>query len=370
MVKPVVEAAQQRAGRSGFRRRFGGQSAQLRIWIDLDNTPHVTFFRPIIAELRRRGHDTLLTARADGQTLELARLFNLDCAVVGSGRGTRTASKVAMTGARALGLYWLARRYAPDLAVSHGSRALVLAAAAAWVPSVTLYDYEQVSAGLFHRLSRKVMVPACVPAEALSTRRSARERVVQYPGIKEQVYLSDFAPSRGLREQLEIDADAVMVVIRPESETAHYRQRHPRPILDAILRHLGTHPSVVVALVPRSADQQTRLSATLASLGLRFFVPNAIDGRDLICEADLVIGGGGTMTREAAALGVPAYSFFQGRMGAVDAYLAQTGRLVLVPSPDEVARIRVERCCRRDRLADGGRELLAMIVDEICSTAS
>ena len=310
-----------------------------------------------------------LTARAEGHTLALARLFGLECSVVGSVRGRHVAEKIFRTGVRAGALLRLARQHQPDLAVSHGSRSLVLAAAAMGVPSVTLYDYEQVSARIFHRLSRKVMIPECVPVGSLLARGLKCDHLVQYPGIKEQVYLADFRAAHSTRARLGIAADEIMAVIRPESETAHYRRRNPMPLLDVILRHVASHSSTHIVLVPRNAAQGESLSATLKSLGARFQIPEASDGRELIAEADLVIGGGGTMTREAAALGVPAYSFFQGAPGAVDAYLARNGRLVLVSSVDDVNKIRVERTSQKRQLSDAGTDVLGTIVDEICSTA-
>jgi uncharacterized protein len=342
----------------------------LRIWIDFDNTPHVVFFRPIIAELQRRGHQTFLTARADGQILALAELFGFRCSIVGRGRGTRMVSKVTHTGIRALGLLRVVAQHRPDLAVSHGSRALVLAATAASIPSVTLYDYEEVSAGLFHRLSRKVMVPECIPASILTRRGLRASRLVQYPGIKEQVYLADFTPTRCLREQLGVASSAIMVVLRPESDTAHYRRRDRLPILPLVLRHLNSRPDVVVALMPRSGQQQSELTERLRSLGVKYIVPSVVDGRNLVWAADLVVGGGGTMTREAAALGVPAYSFFQGAEGAVDAHLVKEGRLVLIRSAEDVAQIRLERRMAAESMLSNARDVLETVVDEICATAS
>ncbi|MFW5952020.1 MAG: DUF354 domain-containing protein [Gemmatimonadota bacterium] len=339
--------------------------SHLRVWVDLDNAPHAPLFRPIVAALRSRGHHVAVTARRDGQTDVLAHLA-LDAEGVGGWRGRSLPAKVAATAVRAARLSRWLRGRTVDVAVSHGSRPLLLAALARRIPVVTMYDYEGVSAGLFHRFSRTLIVPALVPA-ASGDRVAAR--VVSYEGMKEDLYLSDFEPALDVRGELGIGRDEVLVVLRPESETAHYRARGDSAILDGILDRLGAVEGVRVVLLPRSPDQGRRLTAALERRGVPALVPAPLDGRELVRAADLVIGGGGTMTREAAALGVPAYSYFRGALGAVDRWLSDTGRLTLIRSADAVERIRLERRGEPVCPPASRPRVLEQVVDEICASA-
>lgn len=344
-----------------------GDDRALRVWIDLDNAPHAPFFRPIVAALRDRGCSIVLTARGDGQTPELARHLDLDARVVGGWRGGSVGAKVVATAIRAGKLALMPDLRSVDVAVSHGSRPLLLAAALRRIPAVTMYDYEGVSAGLFHRLSSTLLVPELMPPPSLP---SDRTRLVRYPGLKEEVYLSDFRPDPDVRRRLGVGAEEILVVVRPESETAHYRAEGDSAILETVLDRLAEVEATCVALLPRSAKQGRRIREALESRGVRTLVPVPMDGRDLVWAADLVISGGGTMTREAAVLGVPAYSMFRGSLGAVDRHLAEAGRLVLIRSVEDAEKLRVERSPAGDAarvpLDDALPRLFA---DEICSTA-
>lgn len=338
-----------------------------RVWIDLDNAPHAPFFRPIVAALRERGCPVLLTARG-GQTAQLAHRLDLGATVVGGWRGGSVGTKVVATLLRAAQLARLPALRDVDVAVSHGSRPMLLAAALRRIPAVTMYDYEGVSTGLFHRFSRTLLVPALMPPPPLPAH--GRTRLVRYPGLKEEVYLSDFRPNPETRPALGVGREDILVVVRPESDTAHYRAQPDSAILDTVLDRLAGVENACVALLPRSPDQERRIGEALASRGVRTIVPEPMDGRDLVWAADLVISGGGTMTREAAVLGVPAYSMFRGTLGAVDRHLAESGRLVLVRSAEDAERIRVERSpATGAQRVPSGAELPRLLADEICASA-
>jgi hypothetical protein len=344
-----------------YRRKPAGGTS-LRIWIDLDNTPHPSFFRPIVEELRARGHEVTVTARADGQTVELARIYSMAPRVVGRGRGRSFLTKAVVTLWRALRLSAFGMGRGFDLAVSHGSRPLVLAAWPLRVPVLTLYDYEGVAAGLFHRFSDRILVPDPVVDTIPEARRDG---VVGYPGAKEEVYLADFQPDPTIRERLGVGEDRVLVLLRPEADAAHYHPRDRQPLLEAVADRLATEPRVQVALVPRSAAQEREVGALLDGRGVSWFVPETVDGRQLVWAADLVIGGGGTMTREAAVLGVPACSVFQGPTGAVDRALEAEGRLRLLRRIDDASGIPLARRPAPPTPEAAGRAVLEFVVDEI-----
>lgn len=314
-----------------------------KIWIDLDNSPHVPFFMPIIEGLEKRGYQIFLTARDSYQVCELLRLHRLSCQVVGRHYGKIWILKVLGTGLRAVQLLPLAAKERPDLAVAHGSRAQVLAAAFLGIPSVMMYDYEFSNAIGFLK-PNWVFVPDVIPEERVHQKP---DRVLRYHGLKEDVYVPRLKPDPTVRKLLGVGQDELIVTVRPPATEAHYHNPESEQLLAETLRYLLDEPGVRVVMLPRNENQGTVLRGDWrrAIDEGRIIIPeHAVEGLNLIWNSDLVISGGGTMNREAAALGVPVFSIFRGRMGAVDRYLAKTGRLTLIEKVEDIrTKIVLER---------------------------
>jgi predicted glycosyltransferase len=342
-----------------------------KIWIDLDNSPHVPFFLPIIAELRRRGFPVLLTARDSYQVCELLRFHHVsDCQVVGRHHGKNRLLKMAGTCLRAGMLLPLAYREKPDLAVSHGSRGQLLASAVAGIPVVTLADYEFTSSAGFARPDW-LIVPEVVPDETV---KDARRGVLKYPGLKEDVYVPSLHPDPSVRTELGIDESDIVVTVRPPATEAHYHNPDAEVLLKAVLNRLTQTPLVRVILLPRNKRQESELRGQWADcIEQRKIIipPQVIDGLNLIWFSDLVISGGGTMNREAAALGVPVYSIFRCKIGGVDRYLSNTGRLVLLEQVQDVqTKIVIKRRhASADNLHNTPTPAFVAILDNIVSIA-
>ena len=314
-----------------------------KIWIDLDNTPHVPFFLPIIKELQARGYQVVLTARDSYQVCQLLEFHRLPCQVVGRHWGKSRILKVAGTCIRAAQLMSLAFREKPDVAVAHGSRAQTLSTLVTGIPRISIFDYEFASVmGFLH--PEWAFVPQIIPA---SVEINAKRQVLRYPGIKEDVYIGRLEPNSTLLDQLGLNHSDLIVTVRPPATEAHYHNSEAESLLDAALDLLTGRPDVSVILLPRNERQKTVLQEDWSEwiAKRRIIIPDqAVDGLNLIWFSDLVISGGGTMNREAAALGVPVYSIFRGPIGAVDKHLAETGRLKLLTSADDVrTKIVLER---------------------------
>ena len=340
-----------------------------KIWIDLDNSPHVPFFMPIIEGLEKRGYQIFLTARDSYQVCELLRLHRLSCQVVGRHYGKIWILKVLGTGLRAVQLLPLAAKERPDLAVAHGSRAQVLAAAFLGIPSVMMCDYEFSNAIGFLK-PNWVFVPDVIPEERVHQKP---DRVLRYHGLKEDVYVPRLKPDPTVRTLLGVGQDELIVTVRPPATEAHYHNPESEQLLAETLRYLLDEPGVRVVMLPRNENQGTVLRGDWrrAIDEGRIIIPeHAVEGLNLIWNSDLVISGGGTMNREAAALGVPVFSIFRGRMGAVDRYLAKTGRLTLI---ERVEDIRTKIVLERRKPAQWGSAkqsaALDCIVDAISSIA-
>ena len=298
----------------------------MRIWIDLTAPAHPVVFRPLLARLQARGHEVLVTARDYAQTLDLCRLHGIEPTVVGAHGGAGMARKAGSLAGRTARLLRRVRRFDPALAVAHGSNDLALAARMLGVPACNTFDYEW--ATLQHnvgcRLARRVLVPEAIPLERLSRYGVTAESLRHYPGIKEEYYLADFEPDRGLLGRLGVDAQRTVVVVRPPPDVSLYHRRS-NPLYMQVLEHIGHDEGVHGVVIPRTQAQRDALrQMALPSV----IVPEgAIDGQSLIALADLVISAGGTMNREAVALGTPVYTTYGGRLGAVDEALIRNGSL-------------------------------------------
>jgi len=341
--------------------------ATKKVWIDLDNTPHVPFFIPIIDELKKNGIEVVLTARDMYQTRELLEFFHLHCRVIGSHYGKNKVLKVLSNCVRTALLAPTAAASRPDLAVSHGARAQLLVSKVFGIPTMMLHDYEHSTKTGFLEPDW-ILIPDVIPEGAMSKRT---DRVLRYPGLKEDVYVPRFQPDPSIRKQLGIAEDELVVVVRPPATEAHYHNSESDVLFAETMRFLGSIPKVRAVTLPRNARQGKQLLAEWSDLisDGRMVIPSSpVDGLNLIWFSDLVVSGGGTMNREAAALGVPVFSIFRGKIGAVDRYLADKGRLTLIEHPEDIrARVTV---CRRERSSGpitASRPALANIVNSILS---
>jgi uncharacterized protein len=304
----------------------------VKVWIDMTASAHVLVFRPLIELLRSRGDEVEITAREYAQTLQLLELHGLEAEVIGRHGGRSRVRKAR----RMVGRLGALRRWAEgrgfDVALAHGSHELTLSARRLGIPSSNTFDYE--FATLQHQLgcraATKVVVPAAIPPERLRPYGVRPPKLVQYPGLKEEYYLADFEPDRSLLERFGIDARRVLVVLRPPPDVSLYH-RHSNPLFPMTLEHLGRLENVHAFVLPRT-DEQRRF---VVDLGLpAVIVPDrAVDAQSLIALADVVVSAGGTMNREAAALGVPVYTTYGGRLGGIDEELIRQGRLKPLTDP-------------------------------------
>lgn len=341
------------------------------IWIDLDNAPHVPLFAPLIREFQRQGHRTLVTARDYGYTRGLMDQKGISYDLVGRHPGKNRLLKVAGLAVRVAALIRWSRGRKIDVAVSHGSRALVLACAVLRIPCITMYDYEFVYTRIFNSLSTKVMLPDAFSDDVIKKLGLRGDRVIRYPGLKEEIYLGDFSPDPSILDQLGVNGDQIVVTIRPPATAAHYHNPLSEKIIQALLDRVSVESDVIGLILPRTAEQGDAVRKTLKKPANFRVLKQAVDGLNLIAHSDLVVGGGGTMNRESAMLGVPVYSVFTGRVGTVDRALSEEGKLVLIRALEDVDRVQFKKPQRPDyqiqheRRKARSRELIAFVTVEV-----
>jgi uncharacterized protein len=315
---------------------------------------HVLVFRPLIQLLRERGDEVEITARDYAQTLQLLELHGLEATVVGRHGGRSRLGKARSLASRLHELRKWARPRGFDLALAHGSHELTMTARRLGIPSATTHDYE--FATLQHQLGMRaatnVAVPDSIPDERLARFGVRPPKLLRYPGLKEEYYLSDFEPDPAVLERLGVGRDRVLVVLRPPPDVSLYH-RHSNPLFPQTLGFLGNLDSVRAVVLPRT-DEQREYVRELALPSV--IVPDrAVDAQSLIALADVVVSAGGTMNREAAALGVPVYTTYGGRLGGVDEELIRQGRLKPLTDPRALElnkrRTSDEKRVRRDPAA-------------------
>ena len=323
-----------------------------KIWVDLDNSPHVPFFAPIIEKLEESGDSVLITARDCFQVCDLADLLHLNYRRVGRHYGKHKSWKLIGLCWRALQLLPHVLRYKPQLALSHGSRSQLIVANLLRIPSITVADYEYSTIWMWVRPTW-VITPEIIPSEKMHFHQ---HRVLKYPGIKEDVYVPRFKPDSAILASLGLEkANDLIVLIRPPATEAHYHRPESDELFALVLNFLGSKPDIKMVLLPRNEHQAAAIRSkwgTLFASGRALIPSQVTDGLNLIWHSDLVISGGGTMNREAAALGVPVYSIFRGEIGAVDRYLVSVGRLILIERPQDVVDKLVLAKRDRTQMAD------------------
>jgi predicted glycosyltransferase len=308
----------------------------MRIWVDLTNTAHVIILRPLVELLERRGHDVEITARPLSHTLDLLAEWGHPHTVLGHHGGAGRVGKARAAAGRAAAMARFGRGRRFDAALAHGSTDLPAAARLLRIPNTTMFDYEWAVAqhNANCRLANRILVPDAIPAERLRRYGARPGKLVRYPGLKEEYYLADFEPDRSVLAALGVQEGELVCVVRTAPAYALYLGGSENPLIPRLLRHLSLREDARTVVLTRTAEQ----AREIAGLQLpRVVVPNRpVDGRSLVALADVLVSAGGTMNREAAVLGTPVWSIFEGRPGAVDEQLIAEGRLRMLRDPEEI----------------------------------
>jgi len=336
-----------------------------KIWIDLDNSPHVLFFNPIIKELNNRRIQVALTSRNYAQVTELADLFGLKHKRIGRHYGKHKLMKLIGLIIRAFQMIPFYLKEKPDLVLSHGSRSMHIVATIFGIPIIGATDYEYTRHLPFVR-KKAMILPEVIPDEAT---KGFAEKIIWYPGIKEDVYVPDFKPDSNALQSLGLTEEDIVVSIRPPATAAHYHTEKSDELFNAVIHYLMDNPKTKVIILSRTDNQANEIKLKYKEFVDRrqLIMPQQVfNGLDLIWHSDLVISGGGTMIREAAALGVPAYSIFGGKKGAVDRYLEESGRITLISNINEVkSKIKLVYRNKSHDFVGKSNETLKVIVDEV-----
>jgi predicted glycosyltransferase len=332
----------------------------MKVWIDMTASAHPLVFRPLVELMQARGDEVVITARDYAQTLQLIERHGMTATPIGQHGGRSRTGKAREMATRLRALKSFARDKQIDLALAHGSHELTITARRLGIPSTTTFDYEW--AWLQHQLgcraATRVVVPDSIPVERLARYGAVPPKLLRYPGLKEEYYLTDFEPDPAVLSELEIDPQRTLVVLRPPPDVSLYH-RHSNPLFPQTIQHLGRLDSVHAVVIPRTEAQRDYVRALeLPSV----IVPEgAVDAQSLIAFCDLAVSAGGTMNREAAALAVPVYTTYGGRLGGVDEELIRQGRLRPLTDPRALDLTKRDVATHTARVRRDPADLLALL---------
>jgi uncharacterized protein len=340
-----------------------GASGRLCVWIDVDNPPQVQYLLPFRATFAARGLGTVITARDYGRTVEMLHAAGVQPHVIGERVGRGKMRKGGAAVLRARDLVALFRQIGRPKALVAASRPAALAARCMGVPSFLIGDYEHVHLAVYRLTRSKILHPDVIDASYYVRSGIRRDQLIAFHGLKEDLTFAGVDLDEVQPFDLgAVSGQAVKVLFRPPSETSHYYNATSTALARAALEWLAAAGALVV-FAPREPEQVAlldRLAWRYPPLTLRQSVPFA----SLLKSVDAVVCAGGTMLREAAYLGIPAYSIFCSETGAVDRWLEEIGRVSLLSSKADLNQIRVRRRGPLERL-DSNPQLLSQLADII-----
>lgn len=334
-------------------------------WFDLDNSPHVPLFRPIFHELTTRGCEYFVTARDFAQTQDLLNFWNIPYTPVGKHGGKNTLRKLVNLLQRSNMLISEVRGRKISLAVSHGSRTQLVASRRLSFPSLLMLDYEHTEARIFNFLASHLLMPSSIPADLLSRLGFDLRKIIRYTGFKEQIYLKDFVPRVNFRKEINIDADAILVTIRPPSTVGNYHDRRSEGLFQRCLEYFSSQNGTHCLIVNRTTSELDIIPPTLRHRENISILPRPVDGLQLMWASDLVVSGGGTMNRESALLGIPTFSIFTGATPFLDLALQDSGKLAFIKDSTHIGNIPIIKRSIPDHYEPKNTQLASQITDII-----
>ena len=322
-----------------------------KIWIDITNSPHAILFNPIIKKLKQKNYEVVVTARDYAQTKGLLDMFEIEYFMFGTHKGKSKIKKIFGLIERSWQLYKFAKKQKFDASISMSSQYAMIASKMLRIPHMTLSDYEYTEGHhLGFRLSTKILLPSGVEESILKKYGAKKEKVIFFPGLKEQFYIhyyikeynKKYKTKNYIREQLNIDDKKILIVMRPEATVAHY-QSNENPLSFELVEYLSKHKNKpIVVVLPRIKEQKEEYKNKKFK---NVIIPNEVfNGIDLVASADIVISAGGTVNREAAAVGTPVYTIYKGgKLAAVDKMLIKTGRMIKIDNIKDFEKIKIEK---------------------------
>ena len=347
--------------------RVGLSGTRACVWIDIDNPPQVQYLLPFRNAFEAAGLDTVVTARDYGRTVEMLQAAGARPQVFGKrvGRGTLRKGAAAVLRAHDQ-VRFFAGMGRPD-ALLAASRSAAVAAWRMGIPGYLIGDYEHIHLAIYRLTGSKIFYPELVGREHYLRHGLRADQLIPFAGMKEDLTFAGLELDQVEPYDLgDTPTDAVRVLFRPPAETSHYHDDRSTEMARAALAWLAETEALVVL-----ASREPKQAALLEGLPWRrrpVILERSVPFASLLGSVDAVVCSGGTMLREAAYLGIPAYSIFCSQSGAVDRWLADIGRAQLLRSPADLSRIELRKRAPLQRL-NSNPKLLDQLTEVVVAAA-
>ncbi len=300
----------------------------MKVWIDVLTPKQANFFAELQRRLSVKGFKTVLTTREYREVNELLQLRNMKAIQLGRHGGGGLRAKLEASSKRMSALTAVVEEQKPDIAISFSSPEASRVAFGLKIPHYSICDSPHAEAvcKLSVPLSQKLFTPWIIPIYAWKRYGINPRDIVRYRALDPAVWLNGYKGNTKVLDGLKLDVSKPIIVVRPPEEFAAYLTARltSASTFDIIAKvlDLADEGSQIVVL-SRYDDQSERLKKRF---GDRVLAPeHVVDTVPLLQAASVFLGGGGTMTAEAALLGVPAISYYPGEPTFVDRFLMNYG---------------------------------------------
>lgn len=334
------------------------------IWIDICHPPQAVFYVPIVRALKQRGYTILVTVQENRESFELLNNAGIPFVPAGKKFGRNRILKTWGLLRRSIDLWQIVQSKKIWIGVSQGSPYQIVVCRVLKIPNVAIGDNEHTD-WFFAKFSGKLILPEAIPVWAI---RVPVNRVHRLKGLKEEAYLNDFVPDPYFIRKQGWNASWVIATLRPPARQAQYHHAFTETLFHLLVAKLMSVKNVRIVFLARSRADVESLLDRFPGIRRRLIVPERVlDGLNLLYHSDAVFSGGGTMSREAALLGIPAYSYFQGISLAVDRSLVRKGKLRMIRNENDIANLSLKKRGPVKPLESVEKPLAETIVEEILS---
>ena len=306
-------------------------SSHMKILIDILTPKQGMLFSKLSERLQKEGHQTFETTRQYREAIQLLTLKGIRAQVVGQHGGETLRGKLEASVERTRELTRITEELHPDIAVSFSSPELSRVAFGLKVPHICLNDspHAEAVARLTIPLATRLLTPKIIPKSAWTTYGISPKKITQYKALDAWAWLKDFKPNERILSQLGIDKSRPIVVFRTEESQASYLlgKTTKAPVIVPLIENLlKSRVDFQAVAVPRYDAQIASLKEKLEKKVV--ISESIIDTPSLLHYASVFVGAGGTMTQEAALLGVPAFSCYPGKPYIIENFLIKRGLIV------------------------------------------
>lgn len=340
----------------------------MKVWLDILTPKQANFFWGLHHRLISKGFKTVLTTREYREVNELLDLKDLKAIQVGRHGGGELGDKLLESSKRVSALAAVMEEQKPDVAISFSSPEAARVAFGLKMPHYCVCDSPHAEAvcRLTVPLSKKLFTPWVVPVRAWAKYGIAPRDIVRYHALDPIVWLPTHSSSMNIPDGLNLDISKPIIVVRTPEEFAAYLTDRPsnlsNRVIDVIGKILEIDEGLQIVVLPRYDVQRERLKKRF---GNRVIVPeHIIDAIPLMRASSVFVGGGGTMTAEAAMLGVPVISYYPGDATFVERFLINRGLAERVLDPARIAQ-RAIAISRREDLHEFYRKKSAKLLQSM-----